>query len=472
MGKDGFVWWQGVVENRNDPLQLGRCRVRILGWHTENKQSIPTNTLPWAHPLQPITSAAMNGIGETPLGPVEGTWVMGFFRDGEDAQEPVMMGTIGGIPEEPSRGGDNKKGFNDPSVAYPKTENVDEPDTHRLAREEAERHHIMSVKRTYKLNDVPVAVPPQVPAVISNQVTVGFYDRTTWSEPNPRYGGAATGSFNDKVRSTYPYNHVRAGETGIVEEWDSTPGSTRIHEWHPSGTFREIQNNGDRISKIKGDDFEIFAKGKNVYVQGSCNITIKGDVKTYVQGDYFLEVDGNYYESIRKDKITKIQGSDVKEVTTDSSLSVKDNKKERVGGDKLETTIGNFGESVGLTHNELIIGKNTITHLDDYQTVTSGKTIFLGLKSVDFASATNLNFGASINYNLYVGGVATQDYAGKSKIRYRVDSHIRYEGTEFVHIGGNTSLWISDDDNDDTNAVGPIDRTATTTTTSNTTEIA
>lgn len=31
------------------------------------------------HPVQPMTSAAMSGIGTTPLGPVEGTWVVGFF---------------------------------------------------------------------------------------------------------------------------------------------------------------------------------------------------------------------------------------------------------------------------------------------------------------------------------------------------------------------------------------------------------
>ena len=36
-GKDGYIWWHGVVEDRKDPLFLGRCRVRILGWHTENK---------------------------------------------------------------------------------------------------------------------------------------------------------------------------------------------------------------------------------------------------------------------------------------------------------------------------------------------------------------------------------------------------------------------------------------------------
>ena len=82
MGKDGFVWWQGVVEDRYDPLYLGRCRIRILGWHTEDKTDMPTESLPWAYPVQPIISAAKTGVGISPTGPVEGTWVVGFYRDG------------------------------------------------------------------------------------------------------------------------------------------------------------------------------------------------------------------------------------------------------------------------------------------------------------------------------------------------------------------------------------------------------
>ena len=62
-----FVWWQGVVEDRIDPLMLGRCRVRILGYHTDDKNEIPTGDLPWATPMQPTTSAAMSGIGTTPV---------------------------------------------------------------------------------------------------------------------------------------------------------------------------------------------------------------------------------------------------------------------------------------------------------------------------------------------------------------------------------------------------------------------
>ena len=113
MGKDGFVWWQGVVEDRYDPLYLGRCRIRILGWHTEDKTDMPTESLPWAYPVQPIISAAQTGVGISPTGPVEGTWVVGFYRDGEQAQEPVFFGTLGGIPSLDSKI-PSSEGFSDP----------------------------------------------------------------------------------------------------------------------------------------------------------------------------------------------------------------------------------------------------------------------------------------------------------------------------------------------------------------------
>ena len=93
-------FYYGVVENRQDPLRLGRCQVRIVGLHTHDKSQLPTAELPWATPVQPVTSAAMNGIGHSPIGPVEGTSVIIIFTD-EGYQQPIMIGTLGGIPSEP-----------------------------------------------------------------------------------------------------------------------------------------------------------------------------------------------------------------------------------------------------------------------------------------------------------------------------------------------------------------------------------
>jgi len=92
--------YYGVCEDRiNDPLRLGRVRVRISGIHSENKIELPTSDLPWAQVMQPTNSAANSGIGHSPTGILEGTWCMLVFSD-EDKQSPIIIGTLPGIPSD------------------------------------------------------------------------------------------------------------------------------------------------------------------------------------------------------------------------------------------------------------------------------------------------------------------------------------------------------------------------------------
>ena len=111
IGMDGFLWFYGVVEDRQDPYMIGRVKVRCFAHHTGNKTTLPTADLPWAQVMLPVTSAGISGIGQTPLGLVEGSHVFGFFRDGEARQEPVIMGSLPGYPTEL---GDPTKGFYSP----------------------------------------------------------------------------------------------------------------------------------------------------------------------------------------------------------------------------------------------------------------------------------------------------------------------------------------------------------------------
>lgn len=94
-----FNWWIGIVEDRDDPLRMGRVRVRIANVHSDNIATTPTEELPWATPLQSTVSAAVSGIGIAPIGLVTGTWCVGFFMDGEDMQQPIIVGTLGGMPD-------------------------------------------------------------------------------------------------------------------------------------------------------------------------------------------------------------------------------------------------------------------------------------------------------------------------------------------------------------------------------------
>ena len=48
-GKNGFIWWIGIIEDRNDPLNMGRLKVRAVGWHPDDKMNLPTNEIGRAH---------------------------------------------------------------------------------------------------------------------------------------------------------------------------------------------------------------------------------------------------------------------------------------------------------------------------------------------------------------------------------------------------------------------------------------
>lgn len=96
IGRDGFVWWIGSVEDTNDPLTLGRCRVRIFGYHGD-AVDIPTENLPFAVSIHPINTPNLYGT------PRIGDLIFGFFLDSTEAQEPAMLGYFPGIPKDGPR---------------------------------------------------------------------------------------------------------------------------------------------------------------------------------------------------------------------------------------------------------------------------------------------------------------------------------------------------------------------------------
>ena len=65
VGKDGFFWWIGEVEDNEDPMELGRVKVRVLGYYTNVRggttTSLPKESLPWATVLQHTSQAGNDG---------------------------------------------------------------------------------------------------------------------------------------------------------------------------------------------------------------------------------------------------------------------------------------------------------------------------------------------------------------------------------------------------------------------------
>ena len=96
IGEEGFRWFLGIVEEVNDPKQLGRVKVRILH---EDDTDVMTDDIDWAQVMTPVTSAGTDGIGETPA-LQKGSRVVGFFIDGQEKQLPLIIGSVPTIPTE------------------------------------------------------------------------------------------------------------------------------------------------------------------------------------------------------------------------------------------------------------------------------------------------------------------------------------------------------------------------------------
>lgn len=99
---DDVRWFLGIVEdNKNDPLKLGRVRVRAYGLHNAYLSEVPTEKLPWATIMVPATYGGVSGIGRSPTGIEQGSWVFGIYLDGVHSQNPLILGTLPKIEQNP-----------------------------------------------------------------------------------------------------------------------------------------------------------------------------------------------------------------------------------------------------------------------------------------------------------------------------------------------------------------------------------
>jgi hypothetical protein len=242
MGLNGFFWFTGLVEDRQDPLKAGRVRVRIVGHHVPDKGLLPTSDLPWSLVVLPVTASGVNGIGQSATGLLEGSWVFGYFRDGSFRQEPVVIGSLPGRPTLPC---EPSLGFNDPNGIYPKY--INEPDVNRLAVNNPDKPH------------------PSLATDAANRVTGIQAYNSEWDQPASTYA------------ANYPYNHVYESESGHIVEFDDTKDHERIHIRHKSGTRLEITANGDQLAITKGDNYIIIDGDNKVYIKGNSDITVQGD---------------------------------------------------------------------------------------------------------------------------------------------------------------------------------------------------
>ena len=336
-------FYTGVVEDRNDPLSVGRVRVRIYGLHTDDKSLIASSDLPWSDVLMPVTAPALSGLGMSPHGLVEGSTVMGFYRDEDDMQDFVVIGSLFGFPTEDYRiesSNDGKSttkgrsanfGFNDPRLPE-KKENAglglgltgENDVTYSGGVEGTDSDSGKNWTLLGNLDNAPLGRPTSLEVSTTNTSIIGiggsdivdgkgvkinnaerginyprdFYTKDALSDVNENAitGGSSTypnnlilkhqgntvkEDYDRGLAPKYPYNHMIESEAGHILEMDDTPNHERLHLYHRSGSRIEFMPKGDAVMKVMNNSYEVILKDKKILIAGSADIEL-------ANGDYNL----------------------------------------------------------------------------------------------------------------------------------------------------------------------------------------
>jgi GH24 family phage-related lysozyme (muramidase) len=541
------MMYLGVVEERcSDEYKSGRCRVRVAGVHTEDKTVLPTVDLPWAYPKGSIRSAGMSGIGESPTGLLEGSWVFIEFLD-EYQQMPIITGSWSGVPSTGSTPGTSSTVVTDSSgnpvtdsSGNPVTTETDTPTTPselqgpgsmdissagiefikseekisslvkgknsfstgkglagntriysyqdskgvwtigwgntylkdnsrvssstELSKDECDalfveklKEYVSGVKRNLKILVTQqmfdalcsmaynMGVGGLTSSSMFSSLNAGKYAEASALIPSTRANGLAnrrsaeknlfdsggypnsdgtvsdtpakkvqdagstgstgTGStgtttttsssgegFKDPYgkyplylnepdthrlargesisktiikskiakretgvksasgtwsqppipfRPEYPYNHTRVSESGHIEEIDDTKGSERLHRYHKSGTYDEIDVNGTWVKRIVGDSYEILERNGNILIKGTCNITVVGNSNIRIENDCNLQVLGNMKTTVSGNYDLQVGGK--MNIGVAGKVDLKSGAEVHLDGEKIHLNSGGGG---------------------------------------------------------------------------------------------------------------------------------
>lgn len=331
--------YYGVVEDRQDPLKIGRVRVRVHNVHTHDKNLISTPDLPWAHVVLPTTSAGLSGFG-TQHGLVEGSTVLLYFKDDPKNQQPVILGSTTGIPvehiKESSEGElqyrNTKHGFNDPrrltSSEYDGTPDGKNPEHSSKRGFGLTTALDTAPKKPKKIDINPRGGGGKIEEQELKESDLPFYplkehynksdlspqateEKDLWNYTN-RNVTSTTGvtlvsppEIKSPADPKYPYNKVIQTESGHMVELDDTPKKERIAVEHRSGTYHEIYPDGTEVTRVVNDNYTVVCKDNTLWVGGNVNIQVQGKADITTLGDVNLKSYGNGSIEATKDLLIK-----------------------------------------------------------------------------------------------------------------------------------------------------------------------
>lgn len=283
-----ITFFQGVVEENNDPLGNGRVQVRVFGIHPPyDSNLVDTADLPWAILLNG-TYGALHRV------PDIGEWVMGLSLDGSDHLNLLVLGVIPGMQRSsPSGASFAPNQYLKPNID-PIRKMGNPPIPPQMTGEDLEHTPI--------LNNTGIDIA-------SGGITPdkeGFAEPTTPTNGNPQ--------------DTTVWN---ASYSGSFMEINDSSDNGYINIVHHSGTGITIDNSGTIKIKSLGDDWKVSAGHSKEYVAGRKDIVVEsgnytvhaagGDILMTALGDISINSHGDMNLSAAG-KITMNAGTGIEAV--------------------------------------------------------------------------------------------------------------------------------------------------------------
>jgi hypothetical protein len=261
-GFNNMLHFVGVVEDNHDKTNSGRVRVRAFGIHpprdTEgDSDNVPTEHLPWATVLD-------GTYGVSPVIPTVGDWVFGFFIDGREAQQPMIIGRMPGMNLS-FPGGTGQPG-EDSYIPPESVHKFGQPDLHRYQGGEGASKGQTLAQRVFSNTAIP-------------QANGETFDEPPIMMPENNYT-------NTVVKSKDGDNFIVLGSGEDGENSDYFLIS------HSSGSVFQIDANGTIFVKAFADKYNTTQGIESTYVRGSSHSTIDEDYTLKVGKSGKISVNG------------------------------------------------------------------------------------------------------------------------------------------------------------------------------------
>jgi hypothetical protein len=261
-GFNNMMYFAGVVEDNHDLTNAGRVRVRAFGIHPPRKteddaDSVPTEHLPWATVLD-------SSYGVAPVIPSVGDWVFGFFIDGREAQQPMIMGRMPGMHlQTPSGSGvPGEDGYLPPEALL----NFGKPDLHRYQGGEGASQGQTLTQRAFANTSIP-------------QANGETFDEPPIMMPENNYT-------NRVISSKDGDNFI------VLGSGEDSANSDYFLISHSSGSVFQIDANGTIFVKAFADKYNTTQGVESNYVRGSSHSTIDEDYTLKIGKSGKIQVNG------------------------------------------------------------------------------------------------------------------------------------------------------------------------------------